>query len=289
MASPSVRVAPITDADVAAVAAFLHEHLNERIAPSAWARAMTAPWQVEAPNHGFHLRSGDDVLGAYLALYSTRTIAGRTERFCNLAAWCVLDEHRARSVRLIRSLLGQPGYHYVDLSPSGNVIALNERLGFQHLDTTTSVVPNLGGLVRRNRAVELTARPDRLRAALEGEARQRYLDHESSPAVIHLLVLAEDRPCHLMFRRDRRKGLPLFGSLLHAGDPAILEAAWPAVSRWLLVRHRIPFTLVQTRVAGHRPSWSVTLRNPRPKMFRSDTLRAEQFDELYSELTELPW
>lgn len=300
MATTSVRVAPITDADVADVAAFLHCHLNQRVTPDAWERAMRAPWQQGAPNHGFHLRAGEQVVGAYLALYSTRTIDGRAERFCNLAAWCVLDEHRARSVRLIRSLLGQDGYHFVDLSPSGNVIPLNERLGFEHLDTTTAVVPNAVGLLaaplrraltrlRRRSRVTLTSAPGELDAALDGEAHRRYVDHQASPAVIHLLLRRGGRAGHVMVRRDRRKGLPLFASVLHASDRELLAAAWPSVCVHLLTRHRVLFTLAERRTAGRPPRWSVRLRRPRPKMYRSATLAPEQIDNLYSELTELAW
>ena len=52
------------------------------------------PWKVDAPNHGFMLRDGQRVVGAYLAFYSERLIAGRMERFCNLGAWYVLPEYR---------------------------------------------------------------------------------------------------------------------------------------------------------------------------------------------------
>ena len=70
----TVRVEPITDADVDRVARFLHAQLNDRVTPDAWARAMRVPWQVDAPNHGYLLRDddGDRVVGAYLAFYSER-------------------------------------------------------------------------------------------------------------------------------------------------------------------------------------------------------------------------
>jgi hypothetical protein len=88
------EVCPITGADVPAVARFLHHHLNRRVAADTWQRAMVVPWKVDAPNHGYLLRDGDRVVGAYLAFYSDRTLDGRPERFCNLGAWCVLPGHR---------------------------------------------------------------------------------------------------------------------------------------------------------------------------------------------------
>ena len=49
----------ITDDDIGAVAAFLHQHLNARLSADEWARCAVPPWSVDAPNHGFLLRQGD--------------------------------------------------------------------------------------------------------------------------------------------------------------------------------------------------------------------------------------
>ena len=116
---------------------------------------MTPPWDENQPNHGFLLEDEGAVVGAYLALYATRPIDGQPEAFCNLAAWCVLPAYRHLGLRLLRALRAQPGYHFTDLSPSGNVVELNRRLRFEALDTATALVPNLplprfpgGGAIR---------------------------------------------------------------------------------------------------------------------------------------------
>ena len=84
----AVAVRPITEQDAERVDGFLRANLNPRVDSAG---SLQVPWSVDAPNHGFMLVSDEDeVLGAHLAFYSERTIAGRRERFCNLAAWCVL-------------------------------------------------------------------------------------------------------------------------------------------------------------------------------------------------------
>src|SRR6478735_810308 len=104
----TVELTPITDADVAAVADFLHANHNDRV---PWALSCSAaPWKVEAPNHGFMLRDGQRVVGTLLALYSERLVAGRVERFCNMGSWCVLPDYRSRSILLVKALLAQDGY-----------------------------------------------------------------------------------------------------------------------------------------------------------------------------------
>ena len=284
----AVQVRPIADADIPAVAAFLHANLNERVTVDAWARAADVPWEVERPNAGFMLLDGDAVVGAHLAFYSHREIDGRRERFCNLGAWCVLPEHRFHALRLLKALLAQDGYHFTDLSPSGNVIGLNERLGFSSLDTTTTVIPNLPWPSRPRRDT-ISEDPALLERMLKGAELQRYRDHARAAAARHVLLMRGGEHCYVMFRKDRRKGLPLFASLLHVSNPELLRAMAGPLSRHLLLRHGALATLAEWAVIDLRPRLSGTVNSPRRKMFRSPSLTAAQIDYLYSELVCLSW
>jgi hypothetical protein len=283
-----VELAQIKSADVPAVARFMNTHLNQRVPASRWAQALSVPWQVEAPNHGFFLRQDGVVVGAYLAYYSERPIDGLPEQFCNLGAWCVLDGHRHQGVRLLTRLLGQKGYHFTDFSPSGNVVPLNRRLKFTDLDTTTALVPNVP-LPRRRGDMRVTARPDALLDTLSGEELALFRDHQHAAAAKHLLVSTPREHCYVVFRRDSRKKVRAFGSLLHVSNPELFRAAIGQVSSHLLTRHGIAATLVELRIAGGRPARGTLLKTSRPKMFRSETLDPDKIDYMYSELTCLAW
>jgi hypothetical protein len=288
MDSETVDMRAITDADVGRVAAFFTSELNPRVTPDEWAILLSPPWTTSAPNHGFQLLVGDRIVGAYAAVYSERIIRGESLRICNLAAFCVLDEYRAHSFRLMRAILGQKGFEFTDLSPSGNVVALNERLGFVRLDTTTRLVVNLPGLPQRGLTV--TSDPARLASVLQGDDARIYADHRLAPAAHHLLVTSGDAYGYVMFRRDRRKGLPLFATPLFAGgDLALVERAWPSIAGHLLVRHGAPATLAEHRVLGFTPRRGVELASSRAKMFRSKTMPAADVDYLYSEMTLVEW
>jgi hypothetical protein len=287
----TVRVRPITDADVRPVAEFLHAHLNTRVPADSWADAMRVPWQVDAPNHGFALvdeaNGADAIVGAYLAFYSTRQIEGRTERFCNLGAWCVRPGQRLHSVKLLKALLAQDGYHFTDLSPSGNVVPLNTRLKFRFLDTTTALMPNLPwpSLPGRYR---ISSDPAVIEATLTGGELRLYRDHARTRAAHHVVLTRGDQWCYVIFRRDRRRNLPLFASILHVSDPALFRAMTRPLSRHLLLRHGIVASLAELRVVNHRPRPSLLLRAHRRKMFRSP-LEPDQIDYLYSELVCVAW
>ncbi|WP_202862458.1 hypothetical protein [Antricoccus suffuscus] len=284
----SVELSAITVADLVPIGHFLHDNLNHHVAPEAWVRAVNPAWMSDAPNHGFMLQTRDGkIVGVYLAFYSARQIAGATERFCNLAAWCVLEAHRGHGLRLVRALLAQVGYHFTDLSPSGNVVPLNKRLKFQELDTTTALVPNLPRV--GSSRTRITTNPTKIARVLTGNDLTIYRDHAHTPAANHLVVQRGSESCYVIFRRDRRKNLPLFASILYVGNPNLFRTVARNVYGHLLVRHGIPVTLAELRIVGDQPLGSRLLRSARPKMFRSSHLQPDQIDYLYSELTCVAW
>jgi hypothetical protein len=284
----AAELQPITPADVPPVAEFLHTHLNARVTAAEWAAAIIPPWTVDQPNHGFVLRVGEHVVGVYLAFYSQRKIDGRPEQFCNLAAWCVVEQYRSQGLRLIRALLGQKGYHFTDLSPSGSTIPLNARLGFSHLDVATALVPNLPW-PSWSRQVRVICKPNEIEGTLRGRDLEIYHDHARAIAARHVVVSKCGEVCYVMFRKDRRKNLPLFASILYVGNRALFRTTAKFVFRHLLFRYRIPLTLAELRVVGYRPEPSIMLKSARPKMYRSPNLRPDQIDYLYSELTCVAW
>jgi len=284
----AVKVAPITLADAARVGAFLHAHLNPRVSADAWARSLHVPWQVEQPNAGFMLVDDGEIVGAHLAFYCDREIDGRRERFCNLGAWCVLEQHRFHSLRLLKALLAQEGYHFTDLSPSGGVVKVNERLRFRSLDTDTALVPNLPwpSLPRRD---VISSDPAVIERTLTGAALRLYRDHAGAAAAHHVVLKRGDEWCYVVFRRDRRKNLPLFASILHVSNSSLFRRMARPFLRHLLLRHRVLATLSEDRVVGHRPRLAYGLGSPRRKMFRSASLEPAQIDYFYSELVCVAW
>lgn len=283
--APTVQLRPIDAADRARVGTFLHAHLNARVSPEDWMRALDVPWTVDAPNGGFMLVADGAVVGAQLAFYSERIVDGRPERFCNLGALCVLEPHRLHVLRLVRALLSQEGYHFVDLSPSGTVPALNARLGFERLDTTTALVPNLPWPSWRGR---ITSDPAALERTLTGAELALYRDHAGAGAARHLLLTRGHEWCYVIFRKDRRRGMPGFASILHVSHPEVFRAMAAPLARHLLLRHGAAAMLAEARIVGQRPPRSLRLRSPRPKMFKS-SLDAARIDDLYSELVCVSW
>jgi len=283
-----VELRPIVGASLGRVGQFLHENLNRRLSAAEWTEVARTPWAVDAPNHGFMLVAGARIVGVYLALYSKRVIDGETYPICNLAAWSVLDDFRAQGLRLLRAMLNQGGYHFTDLSPSGNVVPLNIRLGFRVLDTAAALVPNFLCPLW-SRSLRVIADPLEVEGKLEGRELEIYRDHVHAKAAHHLLLVHGSETSYVIFRKDRRKNLPLFASILYVGNIKLFESASHHFYRYILLHYGIPFTIAEFRIVGHKPRFSIMLRSPRPKMYRGALLRPEQIDYLYSELTCVAW
>lgn len=280
----TVELFPITDVDIAAVADFLHVNYRDRI---PWARSRLAgPWKVEAPNHGFALRDGRRIVGAHLAFYSERPVAGRVERFCDLGTWYVLPEFRFHSIRLIKAILVQDGYHFTALTPSDKVAPIHARLGLRPLDTSATLIPNLPWPTSPGRTT-ISADPDVIESRLAGAELELYRDHAQALAARHIVLLRGTDSCYVMYREMSIKGVPL-AVILHVSDSQLFHRTILPLTRHLLVRHRLLATLAELRIIGRRPlpSFKVTSW---PKLYRSASLKPDQIDDLYSELVCIPW
>ena len=284
----AVRVSPITDVDAPRVGEFLNESLNKRLSADHWARAINVPWTVDRPNSGFILLNDDVIVGAHLAFYSERVIEGRRERFCNLGAWCVLPEYRFHSLRLLKALLAQEGYTFTDLSPTGNVVGVNEKLGFRSLDTSTVCLLNLPWPSVPGR-VAISSDPAVIEATLRGEELRLYRDHAATGGAKHLVLRQGDESCYVVFRKERRKKLRLFASILHVSNPDLFRRMARPLGRHLLARHGALATLVEERIVERPLGLAMRVPLERRRMFRSPGLEPAQIDYLYSELTCVAW
>jgi len=280
----TVKLSPITDADIVAVADFLHANYNDRI---PWARSRLAgPWKAEAPNHGFVLRDGKRIVGAHLAFYSERLVGGRVERFCDLGTWYVRPEFRFHSIRLIKALLAQEGYHFTALTPSAKVTSIHTRLGFRSLDTSAVVIPNLPWPGRPGRT-RISADPDLIGSTVTGKELELYHDHAEALAAHHLVLIRGSDSCYVMYRETRFKGVPL-AVILHVSNPELFHRAILSLTRHMLVRHGLLVTQAELRIIRYRPTLSLKVA-PRAKMYRSASLEPGQIDGLYSEVVCIPW
>ena len=281
MARPQLE--PVTAANIDEFCAFLHQHLNPAITPEAFRAGLTQAWHVEPPNHGFVVRDDGRLVGGIGAIYAERPLAGRRERVCNITGWCVLESHRAQSMRLAMAVTSQKGWHFTDLSPTKVVGSMLQFLKFQPLDERQAVLLNLPGLP--GLGARVLHRGADIKAALQGDALQVWRDHAGFPWLQHVLVGRPGRWCHVIYKRRSFKRLPT-ASVLYLGDAEVFVRGWRALAGHLLARG-IASTQVEARLLPRVPGPSAIRSGFNAKLFLSDRLQPAQIDLLYSEAVAL--
>jgi hypothetical protein len=134
----------------------------------------------------------------------------------------------------------------------------------------------------------ISADPEVIERTLVGSELVLYRDHAQALAARHMVVMRGEESCYVMYREYRYKGVPLFATILHVGNPDLFRRALVPVTRHLLLRHGLVATLAERRVVGYAPALSFKL-DSWPKMYRSASLEPTQIDDLYSELVCVPW
>lgn len=276
-----VEVEPILPGDLDVVAEFLHTHMDPRLSAVKWRQSLSTPWPNPGPNFGYCLAVEGEIVGVYTATYVDRPIMGSTERFCNLAAWYVLPQHRPHSLRLLKAILSQKDVHMTDLSPQPKIAELMRRFGFEHLDATSCVLANLPWWSRCKIVRDL----DAIASGLSGAALRIFTDHRTLDSVRHLMLDTPHGRCHVMFQRRKKRGVPCT-VVQHISNPTVLSGRYRALCCHFLRHDRTPVTILESRFLVGQP-WFAKRLLLQPKLYRSQTLGPEHFDNLYSELVTL--
>jgi hypothetical protein len=277
---------PIRDEDLPAFCRFLTENLSRARSAEAWADAFKQNWCSTKPNNGYLLRHEGRIVGGIGAIYADRPIHGRSERFCNITSWCVLDAYRAQSMRLAMALAAQPGFHFTDLTPTEVVSKTLQFLKFKPMNERHAVWPNLPWLFTRMGSTRVVTDADEIGHVLAPQDAKAYRDHCHLPWLMHLAVGRPGAWCYVVWKRTRLKGLP--GAIILAlSNPELVLRYRLALGSHLLVHHGLSYTRVESRLLPRLPTLSIELSGYRNKVFKSDTLTVADMSNLYSELVAL--
>lgn len=275
MARPSIEA--VTDETLVEFAGFLRQHLEPSRSIEDWVAGLRTEWCPTRPNYGYVLRDEGRIVGGIGAIYASRAIRGRLERFCNITSWCVLDEYRTQSMRLALTVIGQKGFHFTDFSPTRVVASSLLFLKFRPLDDRQVVLFNLPALPRGR----VLSSPAAIAHVLEGDALQAYRDHAAFPWLHHVALEAGEGWCHVIYKHTRYKGLKA-ARVLHASDRAVFGRVLRRLGGHLL-SHGIVTTHVDYRQVPEVSAPHAVRKGFVPKVYLSESLGEADIDYLYSE------
>jgi hypothetical protein len=266
--------------------AILHDW-NPNISREQWQTAFTNRWETEEDYFGYALTHSGRIVGIHGMLFSQRQINGRSVRFCNLHAWHVKPDYRAKSLALMKPIIELKDYVVTDFTASPTVTALLKRMGFAALDPAVVVLPSIPwrGSRASARIRELETVDSLAGSPLTAAEQQIYHDHQGIDCG-HMLLSDEQDYCYLVFSRVAQHNLPY--CLVHyVSNPRLLAEQHAAIRRHVLRSCRSRYMVVEARLLReHHVPLSFRI-NGRDKLCRSRDVLPHQIDTLYSEIVLL--
>lgn len=253
-----------------------------------WRHLFDYQWDTDQGHCGYALLDDGRVVGMMGMVFSDREIAGASRKFCNLHTWWVREDHRGRSLSLLRPVLKLDDYTITHFTPDDKVRAVTRRMGFNDLDSQLRILLPAGRprVPSAYREPELLSDESAIESRLSDRDRKILLDHRPS-GVGHLLISDGSRYCYLVFTHVVRHRLP-YCHVHYISDRAMFARHEPMIRQWLLRHHRARFVAVDHRlVQGMRFRRSFKFWAPAHALYRSTYVTPDQIDHLYSDVVLL--
>ncbi|MBV9559058.1 MAG: GNAT family N-acetyltransferase [Bradyrhizobium sp.] len=266
----------------------LLEFENPNLTAEHWRQLFIDHFGQQNGRFGWVLLDGDEVVGFVSTIMSERTIRGETTQLCNTSSWIVRPEYRKHSLALHAKIVADKNVTVTNLSPTAQVLALLDKLGYTLMDKTERIIlPVLTARTFFDRSEILTSAAS-LEAALEGENLRFFHDHQL-PFNRHALLRTPDGDCYIMMNRNLkavRGNLRIpFARVHHIGAPDIFAKHLEKLAVRVATSLKVAALIVDDRMLQGVAPWHSFMRpgGRRSAAFRSKTLAANDIDGLYTE------
>jgi len=266
----------------------LREH-DPSLTEHTWKSLFNYQWSREEEYCGYGLFDDQEVVGFIGLLFTKRVIANKFQNFCNLTTWVVKEQYRDRSLSLMLPILRLKNHTITDLSASDGVIRISKRLGFQELDARVTVLFPSGilgsSLLFKN--LQITQNQDIISKTLKDNDLQVFQDHLPYPHCGHLLAYNSSGYCYVIYTVVKNHKLS-HCYIQYISNPELFSKYSLVIRAKIAKGGHTPIVVVDSRIVRElKLPFSYELPLQLTKLYKSNNLRAEQIDNLYSELVLL--
>lgn len=255
---------------------------------AVWRSVFDYQWDKEEDYCGYaFLDDADEVIGMLGMIFSERWIDGSARKFCNLHTWWVREDHRGRSLALLRPVTKLTGYTITHFTPCDIVRAVTKRLGFQELSSQLKILLPMGFFSRKY-SCESTLEYDEqeIRGSLTKVDKKIFEDHYPY-GCNHVLIREPDQVCYLLYTYVVRHRLP-YCHIQYMSNMDVFARNERVVRASLLKRHKARFVAVDARlVRDMKFPFSFDFWAPANALYKSSEVKPDQIDNLYSDVVFL--
>lgn len=231
---------------------------------------------------GYMLLSDHEPVGFLGLIFSQRDIRGVQEKFCDLAAWIVKEEHRSSSLALLFPLLKEKDLTITTFTASNRVIAVLKKLGFKEIETGLHFILPVPSL---KPSIKVIFDLDRIEGSLTGQPSRIFKDHRD----LHCWHTAFETPqglCYLMLNRSVKKKLPV-AHIDYISDRVLFERYIRQVTCPICKHFRVAALVAGTRFGLKKQPFSISAPRNHAILYRSSSLQPQDIDLIYSEVQVL--
>lgn len=269
--------------------AFLHDD-DPLSSEQDWQNIFDYKWQKDEDYSGYALMEDGKVIGMIAMAFSNRLIDGQPHKFCNLHTWWVHEDHRSRSVAMLRPLLALKDHTITHFTPCDTIRALTKRLGFVDLDLQMKVLLPLG-MIGRNAAL-----PDNIQIAFDDTIGQSVLaEHDQKIFNDHqpyrtgsLFIQDGDDNCYIHYTCVERYWAR-YCHIHYVGNKKLYDQHEQAIRTSLMKKHRVRFVIIDSRLTkcmNFRRSFDFWA--PANAVYKpAGDITPDQVDNLYSDVVML--
>lgn len=253
-----------------------------------WRNVFDYQWETEEGHCGYALLDRGKVVGMLGMVFSERYINGTIKKFCNLHTWWVREDHRGRSLSLLRPILKLDGYTITHFTPCDTVRAVTKKLGFSEVSSQLKILLPLGSSSSKRGSEEtgLTYDDQAIEGRLAAYDKKILRDHRPYGCG-HLLVSDGNEHCYLLYTHVVRHRLP-YCHIHYVSNRELFVRKERVIRSSLLRNHKARFVALDSRlVKDRRFRFSFDFWAPAHAVYKSSDVKPEEIDNLYSDVVFL--
>ncbi|MBT6601424.1 MAG: hypothetical protein HOB32_07190 [Nitrospina sp.] len=276
----TVKKATIKDVDKLLPLLLELDNINQT--QKEWKSLFKFHWDNSQNYFGYVMYDGDKAVGFLGLLFSRRVVNGQPNNFCNITSWIVKNEYRRQSLHLLLPVLELDNQTITVLTCNAGTYFITKKLGFIDLELGQRVIPPLPFLPKSKPSTNIIFDRSEIEKKLQGEALKIYYDHRNLNCS-HILICGLEGICYLVGARTNKKNVPLL-HIHYMSDHRVFLSHVRAVSGRLCWQAKVAGLLVDERLLqGETIFPSIHFSLPNPRVYKSDTLKSNDIDLLYSE------
>lgn len=258
-----------------------------------WDPVFQYRWKLPQFPYGYAIVNGEKVVGFLGTMYAERLIEGEKKIFCNLSTWIVDEESKgARSLAV--ALIFPPMKKKLTVTCyTANAIAQRcfEKIGFKRLDDHQVIVPLIPGAsrLRAKDSPNLLFEPEAIKSNLGDVDRVIFDDHQGLKCAQFLIQeKATKQYCYGLGTTNTFQSRVLSGwncfNICYLSNAEVFGRNFSFLSKHLRKRWNAAVLRYDSRLIPHSIS-RLQYKMPTVRYwFGADSLRAQDIDNLYSEL-----